>query len=301
MPERTEPARNEPTSPSRAGADSGSKVRRETVRLESLGLDFDVIAGDAIIGPAIARGAWEEHETRLFRAHLVPGARVLDLGANVGWFGVQAVMAGCEVHCFEPVPSIADVCWTNLERAMREGKGRAVLHRCAAGSEKGTASIVLSRANFGDNRVIDSGSEGPKDMADSERIEIRIERVDDLVQGPLRVVKIDTQGSEWHALSGMRRALDASPDVALLLEFWPYALRGATSEQLLAFLVEQGFTIGKATAAPYPMTPERILRQARARDPVKGGLDLYAVRGLPFHVGGLGTRVRALYRSARED
>jgi FkbM family methyltransferase len=273
----------------------------ETVRIPSLGLDFDVLAGDAIIGPSIARGSWEEHETRLFRAHLLPGARVLDLGANVGWFGVQAVLAGCEVHCFEPVPSIAEVCATNLERAMKKGPGRAVLHRCAAGSERGTASIALSRANFGDNRVMDAHDAAPADMREAERITIDVQRVDDLVAGPLRVVKIDTQGSEWHALRGMRRALDASPEVALLLEFWPYALRGATPEQLLAFLVEQGFTIGKATAAPYPMTPERILRQARARDPVKGGLDLYATRGLPFHVGGIGTRVRALYRSARED
>jgi hypothetical protein len=147
---------------------------------------------------------------------------------------------------------------------------------------------------------MDDGSARPADMDDPERITIAVERVDDVVQGPFRVVKIDTQGSEWHALSGMRRALDASREVALLLEFWPYALRGATPEQLLAFLVEQRFTIGKATAAPYPMTPERILRQARARDPVKGGLDLYAVRGVPFHVGGLGSRLRSMYRSARE-
>jgi FkbM family methyltransferase len=273
----------------------------ETVRVPSLDIDFDVLAGDAIIGPSITRGVWEEHETRLFRAHLKPGARVLDLGANVGWFGVQAVLAGCEVHCFEPVPAIADVCATNLERAMKKGPGRAVLHRCAAGSERGTASIALSRANFGDNRVMDSGVERPADMRDAERITIAVERVDDVVAGPFAVVKIDTQGSEWHALSGMRRALDASPRVALLLEFWPYALRGASPEQLLSFLVEQGFTIGKATAAPYPMSAERILRQARARDPVKGGLDLYATRGVAFHVGGIGPRLRAMYRSARED
>lgn len=273
----------------------------QTVRVPSLALDFDVLAGDAIIGPAIARGVWEEHETRLFRAHLRPGCTVLDLGANVGWFGVQAVMAGCEVHCFEPVPAIADACATNLERAMRAGTGRAVLHRCAAGSQRGTAAIELSAANFGDNRVVVDGAARPADMGRGERLVIAVERVDDLVHGPVRVVKIDTQGSEWHALLGMQRTLAASPQVALLLEFWPYALRGAAPEELLAFLAQQRFTIGKATAAPYPMSPDRILKQARARDPVKGGLDLYAVRGLPFHVDGWRTRLRALARNLRED
>jgi hypothetical protein len=86
-----------------------------------------------------------------------------------------------------------------------------------------------------------------------------------------------------------------------LLEFWPYALRGASPEELLAFLHREGFRLGKATAAPYPMYAERILRQALARDPVKGGLDLYGTRGLPFQVLGPKARVRSLWRSLRED
>jgi hypothetical protein len=48
------------------------------------------------------------------------------------------------------------------------------------------------------------------------------------------------------------------------------------------------------------MDPDRILRQALARDPVKGGIDLYGTRGLPFHVAGAGGRLRSLWRSLRE-
>src|SRR5262245_6229809 len=98
-------------------------------RVPALGFDFEVLAGDSIIGPSIERGAWEEHETALFRAHLEPGASVLDLGANVGWFAVQAILAGCHVHAFEPVPSIADVAERNIARAMKVGKGTGKLHR----------------------------------------------------------------------------------------------------------------------------------------------------------------------------
>lgn len=272
-----------------------------TVRAPALGFDFEVLAGDTIIGPAIERGVWEEHETRLYRAHLVPGARVLDLGANVGWFAVQAILAGCEVVAFEPVPEIAALCQRNVERAMKHGSGRGTVLPFAAGRERGSARIAIGAGNFGDNRVLNEGASRPADMGAGETVEIRIERVDDHVEGPMRVIKIDTQGSEWLALQGARALLDASPRVALLLEFWPYALRGATPQELLALLAAQGFTVGKATAAPYPMSPERILRQARARDPVKGGLDLYATRGLPFHVGGMKRRVHSLMRSLRED
>ncbi|MBI5364157.1 MAG: FkbM family methyltransferase [Planctomycetes bacterium] len=271
------------------------------VRSPALGIEFEVLEGDAFIGPAIERGAWEEHETALFRAHLAPGTRVLDLGANVGWFGALAVLAGCEVHCFEPVPAIADVCARNLARAMAAGTGRGVLHRVAASDRAGKARIALARANFGDNRVLDASAAAPADMRGAETLEIELARVDDLVQGPVRVIKIDTQGSEWLALQGAEQLLDASPRCALLLEFWPYALRGAKPEELLAFLAERSFTLGKATAAPYPMQPARILKQALARDPVKGGLDLYGTRGVPFHVLGLSSRLRALARSFRED
>lgn len=272
-----------------------------TVRSPLLGLDFEVFEGDAYIGPAIERGAWEEHETALFRAHLEPGARVLDLGANVGWFGALAVLAGCDVDCFEPVPRIADVCERNLARAMAKGKGKAVLHRCGASDRAGTARIALARSNFGDNRVLDGGTSAPADMQGAETIDIELARVDDRVKGPVRVIKVDTQGSEWLALQGAKALLDASPRCALLIEFWPYALRGAKPEELLRFLAERGFVLGKATAAPYPMAPERILKQALARDPVKGGLDLYGARGVPFHVLGLSSRLRGLVRSARED
>lgn len=275
-----------------------AKTRK--VHVPSLDFDFEILENDTIIGPAIARGVWEEHETRLFRAHLRPGCRVLDLGANIGWFSTIAILAGCHVDAFEPVPEIADVCARNIERAMQRGKGRGVLHRFAAGSERGEARIALARANFGDNRVVD-GRDRPADMGAGDVLTIQVERVDDHVHEAVRVVKIDTQGSEWHALQGARRLLDASRDVAMLLEFWPYALRGTTPEGLLEFLRAQGFTIGKATAAPYPMEPARILAQASKRDPVKGGLDLYATRGLPFHVGGLSGRVRSLARSWRED
>ena len=283
------------------------KLESRTLRVPGLvpgkEIEFDVLSDDAVIGPAIENGLWEEHETELFRAHLRPGDKVVDLGANVGWYSVLAVLAGCEVHAFEPVPGIAEIAERNIRRAEAVSPvagGRGVLHNAAAGSARGTAQIALAPRNHGDNRVMD-GDAPPDDLGDAEMLDIRVERVDDHVQGPVRLLKVDTQGSEWHALQGARELLKASPAMALLIEFWPYALRGAEPKELLRFLDGAGFTLGKATAAPYPMSPDRILKQALARDPVKGGIDLYGTRGLPFHVAGAASRLRSLWRSVRED
>ena len=116
----------------------------KTVAVPGLGMDFEILAADTVIGPSIEQGTWEDHESRLFRAHLRPGCRVLDLGANVGWFSVLAVLAGAEVHAFEPVPAIAEIAERNVRRAMERGPGRGTVHRCAAGAESGTASIAVA-------------------------------------------------------------------------------------------------------------------------------------------------------------
>jgi FkbM family methyltransferase len=272
-----------------------------TVRIGALDLEFEVLAGDAIIGPAIERGAWADHETALFRAHLEPGATAVDLGANVGWFAVQAVLAGAVVHAFEPAPEIAEVCERNVRRALERRPGAAHVHRVAAGAERATAKIALAASNFGDNRVLDVHAPRPSDMGAGREVEIQVAPVDDFVRGPARMLKVDTQGSEWLALQGARKLFEASPKMGLLIEFWPYALRGATPKQLLEHLTGLGFTLGKATAAPYPMEPERILRQVAGRDPVKGGIDLYGARGTEFHVLGLKTRLHGLVRSWKEQ
>lgn len=271
----------------------------KTVRPRTLDMDFEVLADDSIIGPAIEQGSWADHETFLFRAHVSAGTRVVDLGANVGWFAVQGILAGAEVHAFEPVRGIADICERNLRRAEKIGRGRGILHRVAASDSRGRATIVLAAKNHGDNRVVD-GAARPQDMQGAETVEIDLAPVDELVQGPVRFLKIDTQGSEWLALQGARKLLADSAEIAMLLEFWPYALRGAQPAELLEFLFKQGFTIGKATEAPYPMDAERILRQALARDPVRGGIDLYATRGRPFHVTHMKNRLRSIVRSIKE-
>jgi len=275
-----------------------------TVRPRNLRIEFEVLEGDSIIGPAIERGSWADHETALMLAHLRPGMRVLDLGANIGWFSAAAVLAGCEVHACEPVPEIAEVCERNVARAMAEGAGRCTVHRVAAGAARARARIALDPRNFGDNRVIEGAA--PADMHAARELEIEIAPVDELlpesfVQGGINFAKLDTQGSEWLALQGMRTTLAHSPRMALLIEFWPYALRGARPDELLQFLTAQGFTLGKATEAPFPMSAERILAQVSRRDPVKGGIDLWGTRGTPFHVLGLKARLHGLVRSLKED
>jgi hypothetical protein len=61
----------------------------------------------------------------------------------------------------------------------------------------------------------------------------------------VQFIKLDVQGHELAALTGMDRLLASSPDVRVLFEFWPAGLRAAnaTPELLFEFLHERGFLI----------------------------------------------------------
>jgi len=94
---------------------------------------------------------------------------------------------------------------------MAHAPGKGVVHVLAAGGQRGTAVIQIGAGNFGDNRVVEAGAQRPRDMGQGQSVEIAIAPVDELVHGPVRFLKIDTQGSEWLALEGARRLLEASP------------------------------------------------------------------------------------------
>ena len=87
-------------------------------------------------------------------------------------------------------------------------------------------------------------------------------RLDDAVDGPVDLVKIDVEGFEPSVLDGARRLLQASPDGILIVELNPAALRrgGQTPQALLdrfpsdrwaLWLVDDHASGARAAVAPF--------------------------------------------------
>ena len=70
-------------------------------------------------------------------------------------------------------------------------------------------------------------------------------QIDDLVCGPVDLVKLDVQGFEFAALKGMRQVLLNNPAITLFTEFCPAGLYQAGSDagEFLRFLRSQDFEI----------------------------------------------------------
>ncbi len=85
-----------------------------------------------------------DHHVQGYLEHGVevrPGDVVMDVGANIGIFGVRAVQRhpGVKVYAFEPIPEIFDVLAAN---ARDYGDGRLVPLKCGVSDQSGEATFT---------------------------------------------------------------------------------------------------------------------------------------------------------------
>jgi FkbM family methyltransferase len=182
-------------------------------------------------------------ERRLLRRILLPGAVVVDAGANIGIYSQflsRCVGLTGVVHSFEPSPE-------NFERLQSVMRKLANVRLCqaAVGECSGRSKLYVSDQLNVDHRTY--ATEG-----DSRRaVPIDIVALDDYFKPGQRVdfIKMDIQGYELHALRGANRVLADNPNAKLLLEFWPYGLKQAGTNwiELIDTLERQNMAVCQIT------------------------------------------------------
>jgi FkbM family methyltransferase len=184
-------------------------------------------------------GLMGKEEVWLLEKLVEPGMQILDVGANIGLYTVLLARLTGEagrVFAFEPEPNLFSLL---CENCAANEELNVTPFQCAAGNANGRATFQRATFNSGDNRL---GASKPG----GHSIEVEVVRLDEVL--PMRTVqfiKLDVQGHELAALSGMQQVLASSPDVRVLFEFWPAGLRAANAspELLFKFFHERGFVI----------------------------------------------------------
>lgn len=186
----------------------------------------------------------EPREWQLLSVLVGPGMTVVDVGSNIGIYTAlfsRLVGRSGVVHSFEPDPE-------NFSR-LSDSCGDAPnvrLNRAAVGSRSETLQLFRSPDINVDHRTYDCGP-------GRERVEVAAVALDDYFPPGDRIdfVKIDIQGFELHALSGMKRVIGENERIVILLEYFPAGLAqaGGTPLDLLAQLRGAGFALHGISSA----------------------------------------------------
>lgn len=197
------------------------------VRARALDLppfDFAVHAiGDECISRNLARdGIWEPFETTVFGRLCQSGDRVLDLGANIGWYSVLAaklVGSNGMVTAFEPDAANVELLRRNV--SMVDCHGVVQVNHCAVSDLHGQMSLYRSGNNLGDHRLFSDGS--AREVATVPVTTLDAYYADTRTSLP-NIIKSDTQGSEARILRGAAQLLASGWRPLMIIEFWPFGL-----------------------------------------------------------------------------
>lgn len=163
------------------------------------------------------RGNLHEPETtRFIRNTVESGQKVIDIGANVGYYTLlfaKAVGPKGIVHAFEPNPTLAKILRYNIHL---NNYKNVIANEKAVSDSNGIARFYLDR------QVHERSSLNPK--RGSEIIEVDIIKLDDYFEeskGAIDWIKLDVEGHESKALAGMKQIINESNNIRLIVEFIP--------------------------------------------------------------------------------
>ncbi len=178
----------------------------------SNGVRFWVRAGDQYVSRSVVAGNYEPAETFFVRRHVKKGMRVLDIGANIGWFTVNmALLVGSDGHvdAFEPRDDIAFY----LGRTVLENKlNNVTVHKCALAATDGRGRISFGKDDRNPGGThLELGETASWNVSQ----DVQVRRLDSAVWRPIDFIKIDAEGAEKLVLDGANLTLDRDRPIIL--------------------------------------------------------------------------------------
>jgi FkbM family methyltransferase len=198
-----------------------------------------MLTRDEVMRPYLTRcGNWDQSTGALLRRLLRPGARFLDVGANVGYFSlfVHRLALDIQIESVEPHPVLHNL----LQANMWANGVDARIHNTALGEQRRLLPMRSPDMNPGDSRV---GVKTPDSRYD---LVVPVLTADELLAGrAFDVAKITVQGFEPEVVLGMERVVRESPAIVLVVDFWPRAIedRGLDPLEVLERYRRMGFHI----------------------------------------------------------
>lgn len=204
---------------------------------------------DSLLAPwLLLDGLWESHLTGWMHDSLRPGDTFVDVGANIGYYSVLAglrVGPGGRVVAVEAHPGLATILRRNV--TINGLHARTAVWQRAAWSAPTTLRFH-QRVHYSANSSVGAvGADALAHLADEEEpVEVEATTVDSMLEavGRVDVVKVDVEGAEVHAFSGLTSTIRGNADIRVMFEWSPAQLRqvGSEPEELLDLLAGLGLS-----------------------------------------------------------
>lgn len=184
----------------------------------------------------------QSHLIEYLKSHVRQGMVFVDVGTSLGLFSLLAAqMVGPDghVHSIEPARDSLELLKENIKLNHIQN---ITLHACAASAAPGEMTLYV-RGNISGGNSLFAEHLDTLPVVSSYLVTIR--PLDDLVQGPIDVVKIDVEGAELDVLAGMQRILAQNPKLRIILEWNPELQErtGHSPTKLPETLLAHGFDL----------------------------------------------------------
>lgn len=190
---------------------------------------------------------WEQSTTKIFKKVVKEGNTVVDLGANIGYFTLLAaklVGKKGKVYSFEPEPRNYNYLLKNIAL---NGYDNVFATQKAVSDETGKAKLYICPYDTGHHTINQYGGikANKPDLIYDEKEFVEVEKIalDDFlkdIKQPINVIKMDVEGAEMLALSGMDRIIRESKNIKMFVEFFPLLIRemGGSPEEFIRRLLD---------------------------------------------------------------
>jgi FkbM family methyltransferase len=162
-------------------------------------------------------GVWEPGLTRLLEGYVRPGMTVVDIGANYGYFTLLAASLIYPgeglVYAIEPHPRNFEILQKNV--AMNWLGKWVRCFQCALLDASRPVELHSAPGLLGSSSLFVKSLEGQT----FQPIPVTSRPLDEIVSGPVDVIKMDAEGSEPLIFEGMTEILKCSPRLKILMEF----------------------------------------------------------------------------------
>ena len=189
----------------------------------------------------------EKATTELFRTVVKKGDVILDMGANIGYFTLLAaklVGKKGKVYSFEPEPRNYHYLKKNIELNKYTN---VFAFQKAVADKPGKVKLYICPYDTGHHTINQYGGiekYSPKFIyTNKEFVEIEAVVLDDFfgeTKRKIDVIKMDIEGAEVLALSGMDHIIKENGKLKMFIEFFPLFIRemGSSPEEFIKKLLE---------------------------------------------------------------